>query len=253
MCAGPFEAATPGTLPADGPATVGGVELPAGRVVADGRFWITDEDVSSAYVMWADLAAVFPETGLWPVLWTLPQYDRLERPTKPGTVERGEELIRSEWDDFVSGFDDDVDELDEFFGTYSPEFPGLTPAQHECRYNAVDRARTVSGSDLIALVPVRRPADVPAVVGWNDTRLDSGGDISAVLRSWEDRLGAYLDGLAPGGLFLTIERPPQTDQGRIQWAVEQLAFNHAGFVTETFAGHLTVVTKFESNTGFSWD
>ncbi len=188
MCAGPFQADNPGVVPGDGPATVGEVDLPAGRQVADGRFWITNERVDSAYARWADLAAAFPETGLWPVLWVVPQLGRLTSVKPAESTADAEELLASEWNRFAEIMDEDFDDYVEPLGH---EFPGLTPEQTVCRYNAVERARTVHMSPQIALVPVRRPADVPEAIGWNDTRLESPNDVSTILRSWEDRVAWY--------------------------------------------------------------
>lgn len=46
------------------------------------------------------------------------------------------------------------------------------------------------GLEHLALVPVDRPADIPAALGWFGT-FDDVADLCAVLRSWEER-GEYL-------------------------------------------------------------
>jgi hypothetical protein len=106
----------------------------------------------------------------------------------------------------------------------------------------------------LALVPVRRPADAVFTLGWNDTEFDTAGEISVILRSWEDRLGAYIVSLAPGGMDLTIERPPQTTDDQWKWAVEQLAFNKSGaLMFDGPAGLVRIQAKFEDVVGFYWD
>lgn len=47
-----------------------------------------------------------------------------------------------------------------------------------------------------------------------------------MLRSWEDRFGAYLLAFAGRSFDLTVERPPTTDEDRALWAAEQLAVSY---------------------------
>src|SRR5262245_17519721 len=64
---GPF-APRAGKLPADGPANVAGVDLPGGTRC--GNHWTLDAATPRALSMARHLASAFPQTGLWPVLWT---------------------------------------------------------------------------------------------------------------------------------------------------------------------------------------
>jgi hypothetical protein len=96
-----------------------------------------------------------------------------------------------------------------------PPFPGLAPAQ----------ARTLGPASLqaalaaleparIGLVEASRAADALAVTGWGDfdgyEGEPTGVWLGAVLRSWEDRFGAYLLGADDLRIRLVVERPPQT-------------------------------------------
>lgn len=99
-------------------------------------------------------------------------------------------------------------------------FPGLAPAGRtpfpaQTLHDAVC-ALAAEQSFRLGLVAARRPADVPALTGW-----DGNGDgpgtaarslrISAVLRSWEDRFGARLLRMGiDDELWVLIERPPAT-------------------------------------------
>lgn len=78
----------------------------------------------------------------------------------------------------------------------------------------------------LLLVPVTRPADVPAHLGWwGAANYDlSGGDISAVLRSWEDRFGAVLIGMGFDTLTLHAAHPPVEPRQIELVAREQFAF-----------------------------
>jgi hypothetical protein len=57
----------PESLPGDGPATVGGIALPAGSRVSEFLWW-TDEAPNDAVGLWSEFAARFGETGLWPLV-----------------------------------------------------------------------------------------------------------------------------------------------------------------------------------------
>jgi hypothetical protein len=49
-------------------------------------------------------------------------------------------------------------------------------------------------------------------------------ELSAVLRSWEERFGAVLVGVGFDTLHLLVERPPQTMESAIRVAAEHFAF-----------------------------
>ncbi|MFC7752265.1 DUF4253 domain-containing protein [Tsukamurella soli] len=61
------------------------------------------------------------------------------------------------------------------------------------------------------LVPVARPADVPAALGWIGATNSElrGAELTAVLRSWEDRFGAVLIGLGFDTMTVQLSRLPQ--------------------------------------------
>ena len=71
-----FRAAKRGTLPPASGGTVDGIALPDGRLYApraeggtrgsDPVIWASQRPVSNVAQLWSQLAAVFPETGLWP-------------------------------------------------------------------------------------------------------------------------------------------------------------------------------------------
>lgn len=109
-----------------------------------------------------------------------------------------------------------------------PPFPGLAPAQ----------ARTLGPASLqavlaaleparIGLVEASRAADVLAATGWGDfdgyEEEPTGVWLGAVLRSWEDRFGAYLLGADDLRIRLVVERPPQTIEEATAIAAEHWA------------------------------
>jgi hypothetical protein len=65
----------PGRLPASGRPRLVGIQLPAGRAVSDGLpLWRTQRSVAHPVELAERLAAAFPRTGPWPVLW--PAWDQ---------------------------------------------------------------------------------------------------------------------------------------------------------------------------------
>jgi hypothetical protein len=78
----------------------------------------------------------------------------------------------------------------------------------------------------LAVVPVSRPADVVAAVGWLGTvnyHRDVTG-LAAVLRSWEDRFGAMLVRLDSATLWLSVAAPPRSERQCLSVAEEHFAF-----------------------------
>jgi hypothetical protein len=235
---GPWRADRPGRLPATGPLEIGPVTLGRGRPVTprplDGRspapsLWISDEPVSGVAGAWAALAERFPATGLWPLrLHSL--YDGSGRPWNGGELEpvpeadvdavdvqealaRGwrESLvpIRSPWPPGTGPL-----------APFGPDFPGLAPLQP-----AQFPAAFTAGPARLGLASCRRPADAVALAGWTGAiNVTGAARVSAVLRSWEDRLGAVLVGLSFATVTLVVTRPPTADHDARRVAAEVAAF-----------------------------
>jgi Domain of unknown function (DUF4253) len=130
---------------------------------------------------------------------------------------------------------------------FGDRFPGLAPAESETLPGAEVRdALSQLPPAHLGLVSARRPADVPANVGWSvfgidfynpdDGPYDSPSavfhpmgvrslQIGAVLRSWETRFGARL--LRIGGdaiLQVLVERPPRRPELTRRVAAELYSF-----------------------------
>lgn len=122
-------------------------------------------------------------------------------------------------------------------------FPGLAPptpglallTAAEIVESAVEEA-DVPGDPLLGVVPVGRPADVPAAVGWSGTaespRPWDPPALSAVLRSWEDRFGAVLVLVGRVSLELAVAAPPWERTECLAIAAE-----HYAFCDDTYAGN----------------
>ena len=229
-CAGPFVAAAPGSLPLAGAPEVAGVALPTGRPLTERVLWVTDAPVNDrAGQLWADLAERFADTGLWPVFLAspLPFVEWLTPTTQSEHTEvpDGEAVLRRGWSELVEMFADDPPIPLEPF---SSEFPGLAAAQSHCAYDALAIVAEELVGGHLGLVAVRRPADVPVALGWTGGTMltEEPADVASVLRSWEDRFGAYLYSIGHEDAWLVVERPPKSGDDLARFWAEQLAFNH---------------------------
>lgn len=197
--------ATPGVLPADGPCSVGDLDLPEGAQQAEGRVWVTTEAVPSTGEVWVGLAQAFSVTGLWPVVLT-----------EPGVA-----------------FELDVDDPTnhDALALLKADAPAtLDVADPTVAYDLVP---ALPGEGRIALVPVIEPADVVARTGWTgaSTGTLSTGEVSAVLRSWQRRYGAVPLALGADTLFLLRGAVPEAGAG-----LEALASEHEAFCPQNFEG-----------------
>jgi hypothetical protein len=245
-----------GILPEDGPAQVGPVTLPTGRrqyseddeqLVA----WATVDPMPDPGRAWLALSAAHPDTGLVPVL--LPPsrpdvtefhgqtYFGFDHPADVAPLDRmsAEEVLAANW---TSEFEDSTAAAAR--APFGDRFPGLAPAESE-PLSAAELAQAVSALPPahLGLVRARRPADVPAIVGWSVFGVDFYNpdddsplqdfylpgarslQIGAVLRSWEDRFGARLLRIGADAILqVLVERPPRTLELARQVAAEQYAF-----------------------------
>jgi hypothetical protein len=249
-------------LPEDGPATIAGVQLPAGEriygwsyqiSVRDGRpfprsvrsqtpaAWVTSRPMADAGDAFLALSGAHARTGLVPVLFSPSRGADTASAGAFGVHGRedlslldamsAQAVLAGYWEVDPEEFAE-LDMADQR-APFGPDFPGLAPAE-QTRLSE-DRLRSAAASEepaFLALVVAGRPADVPAAVGWSVFGSDSPGrpdarslQISTVLRSWETRFGARP--LRIGGdsiLRVLVERPPSTLETATALAAEHLAF-----------------------------
>ncbi|MCX5261348.1 DUF4253 domain-containing protein [Streptomyces canus] len=190
--------------------------LPSGRFEQRGpsEVWICDELPDDVETVWADLLRRAPVTGLQPHLcWP----DDPARPADPAAADavRLEEVLAADfaeyrerrlpfWSDPSSAEPDDTPaDVEPWPHDPGPPFvswPGLAPAgpdtgtgpgpEEAAGRTVADllRAGPYAASLSLVLVPARRSADVPAVIGWTDS--PPMPLMGALLRSWEERFGA---------------------------------------------------------------
>jgi hypothetical protein len=236
--------ADPSELPGDGPAIVHGIGLPSGRrlfaksdLPSTPVLWATDEPVADAGALWRALRRSDRGGPFIPLLLSGLGGDVGERPWESGELRPAvpisadrldpSELFARWWTDGVPDPEDDEDETAELLAPFSRRFPGLTPATQRVLSDEVIAEATESlGSARLGLVVAPRPADALAVIGW-DGAVNTGqepGELSVVLRSWEERFGATLIGIGFDAISLLVARPPQSHDEAVRVAAEHFAF-----------------------------
>jgi hypothetical protein len=197
------------------------LDLPPMRNLGPVRITCDPLDGHPAY---AQMLAEAPRTSACPVWITSP--DRLQVPDDPqavvGAITRADPVafMARRW---MSNCP--------FCGCRDPfgdEFPGLQPAlaSAEDPVDAAARMAADPGRAYLAIVPVTRPADAVAAVGWTGAcnyQEDLSG-MSAVLRSWEERFGAMLVRMDSSTLWLSVAAPPRTADECQRVAAEHFTF-----------------------------
>jgi hypothetical protein len=237
-----------GVLPEDGEDlafTIIGLPGPGRRHGSQGRpvTWITDWTMTCAGATWARLSEKAAETGLRPFLladmpgkpgrpWGTPgstSDEVIDTPLDTTAIDRLDAaaiLAGYWWDDAVAFAEDE--EFREILAPFGPGFPGLAPAiAGELDPELMRRALYQYTRDArIGLVPAQRPADALARLGWQGAvNSRSTADITAVLRSWEDRFGARLLEVGFADIRLLVSRPPRTLEAALPIAAEHFAFS----------------------------
>ncbi|MFE3030289.1 DUF4253 domain-containing protein [Streptomyces canus] len=224
------------------------VGLPSGRFEVRGpaELWICDELPDNMEKLWADLLRQAPVTGLQPHLC---RPNDPARPADPAAADavRLDEVLAADFAEYrrrrlpywsapspaepPDGLPEDVEPWPHDPGPPFSGWPGLAPAGPDTGTGPGPEeaaARTVAellcsepfaDSLRLALVPARRCADVPAVIGWTDDL--PMPLMGALLRSWEDRFGARVVAAYGGELHVSVAHPP-LDPGD----AERLALEH---------------------------
>ncbi|MFF8288506.1 DUF4253 domain-containing protein [Streptomyces sp. NPDC016309] len=202
-----------------------GLDLPPGTLRVQPSLWYADEPATPD--TWARLLPAREAAGLQPVLLTDTQYFHASQVADPDDHDPATTLTDL-WHE-LSEDDEDLAAL----APFSTTWPGLAPPG-EGGTDPDDTAARVTaeltGADdwlegpRGALVPARRGADVPAVLGWGGASNHADAvQLSTVLRSWEDRFGIRLVGLGHDLLTVSVAAPPRTLSDALAVAAEHYA------------------------------
>jgi hypothetical protein len=209
-----------------------GLPVPAGRWHE--RVWVSAEPMEDPRDFY-DFVAAHDKSTLWPVVIPPDRRfttgrgdwidDRARLPPAGGEIaETDAEAVLEAWwrEPCCEG-----NCLDPF----GAGFPGLARRSTSQRDPLPVAARlgglmATMESCRLGLVPTKRSADIPALLGWSGM-LDATEDvaaISSVLRSWEDRFGARLVGIGFEELILSVAAPPTKIERAMKIAAEHRAF-----------------------------
>ena len=195
--------------------------------------WMGRRPEPDARSLWGALAAHFADAGLWPLM--LGRLDAAgERPWSDGELDSASASDPGDLDAasvLAEGWSDATEVVEGYpppeVAPFGAEFPGLAPASDVPEDpSAIEEALDAVGPDVaLGLVPVLRPADALAAIGWQGAvnAVDDPGRLSAVLRSWEDRYGAVLVGVGFDTLTLAVTRPVRPMRIARVLAAEQYA------------------------------
>jgi hypothetical protein len=218
----PYFAPRAGVLPRTGAPTVAGIKLPAGSRCP--HYWATDGPTPDALKLAKRLAAAFPQTGLWPVIWDWPETpDHYRRSSgKPSGADHLE----------VAAVMDHVWATQRTDGA---RFPGLAAGSRKAGAAPVEAFGTLAESKVLesppeagwvlVLTPVNRPADAIATLGFVQTEIMSDARLTTIARSWEERFGAVLALVGPGELGFAISDPPRSSEQARALATEHDTFS----------------------------
>lgn len=250
-------------LPANGAVRLGSVQLPQGyrthaRGPRDGSTqsvaWVTVTPVPDPGAVWAELSEMSAETGLVPFIARThfsdphrPWDDGRSRPPSdlgdPADLAVASQIdvasaLRASWDRLAEFPPEDEEEDPEESEWWQREharaiapffdgFPGLAPAcTQPLDHRQVRDAISGLPPARIGLAVADRPADALAAMGWLPGNWFEGiGELTAVLRSWEDRFGARLLAVGFDEFKLLAERPPRGRSAGQHLAAEVFALS----------------------------
>lgn len=236
-----------GRLPDEGPVRLGPVTLPPGRLitsclVGEPVAWATIDHLPEpdSGCIWNALSAAHSQTGLVPILLDSLDGDgkrpwddgEFSGPMDTGRVDALDPatVLEELWAWQLPSPEEEA-ENPGFIQARAPftrQFPGLAPAEHT-RLPADRRQAELDAlwPGRIGLIAADRPADVLLALGWDGTANwgpEFSFQMTAVLRSWEERFGARLVKVGFAEISLLIDRPPRSTEHAQRIAAEHFVF-----------------------------
>ncbi|MFE2581958.1 DUF4253 domain-containing protein [Streptomyces sp. NPDC059378] len=177
---------------------------------------MSDGPVRDAADWWKLLYSRRCETGLYPLLLEYPDDSFEPVGGGYGADADATSYFRSKWTDDP--------------WPYLTEWPGLASraavvADVDVCAGEVATAVVRDGrARCLALVQVTRGADAPAALNWRVMNHMTTQELSAVLRSWEDRFGLRVVGFGHASLYVSVAaQPADLQQARVLTAEHYLA------------------------------
>lgn len=224
-----------GALDAAGANELGLAGCRAARLRGDGEIVAQIEGSPSSDLpkRWHRIADGFAGHGYWPLVFEMLRRteDRpwfagelgLERSTAPD--DHDVVAVLREWWAAVVPSEGESDDALAVIAPFDRRFPGLAPASTRAPDDAAFALALGETSGRLGVVGVTRPADAVAALHWQGplNHYADMGLLAAVLRSWEDRFGAYVVGIGFDTLTLAVTRPPESFEHACQIAAEHMA------------------------------
>jgi hypothetical protein len=202
--------------------------LPDGEIVTtregEPAFWISDDEVTPG--LWQQFRRRHASTGLWPVLLRNfigepgPFHDgKFSRHPGPDVASLDAEALLAKW----------WDKYNEEFEAELGPWPGLAPSgpltiDPDAQADSVVGTMETWDDMRLGLMTAERSADVIVQSCWG-AETYGNEQVSAVVRSWEDRFGARVicfDGSST--LFLSVAAPPRDLAQAERITAEHVAF-----------------------------
>ncbi|EGX61563.1 hypothetical protein SZN_01449 [Streptomyces zinciresistens K42] len=214
-----------------------GLPLPPGRLVdatADGPWhepllWLADEPAKPG--AWSALAPALRTAGLLPVLIEAdgPHGGPDTWDLMPGAMSYPgdhdpDEVLAELWEEYAAG--ESGEDWPGRAESAPEDLAGLPDTTAADIADSLLAAGSLLREPRLALVPARRSADVPAVIGWGGPANHEGDTarLCAVLRSWEDRFGIRVVALGFDHLLVSVASPSATPAQAEAIAAEHFAF-----------------------------
>lgn len=222
----PFFASASGQLPRDGAPELAGVQLPPGRGLPEDpdvppAFWASDENIDLALA--SRLAAAFPQTGLWPLIWTWAEEPPDNYLDGHGDVRK---IARRDIDDIRTHAHRELPlsgEEIEPFDSWPPPPAATSTAPPPQPFDPCSVLLDPPLRDCcrqLLLIPCNRPADALSALDWRSDLFDSD-QVGAILRSFEERFAAVPVALhLIDVVCLAVARAPTTRQDAERLAAE---------------------------------
>lgn len=198
--------------------------------------WVSDEPLPAAGEHWKRLYDLRETTGLYPLLldtvdgepgrpW---HYGELD-PAPVGAIDvlTADGVLRRFWDSVTEENPGSADLLGLPDGPWPGlALPGTTFQEPDAAARKLADSLSAERPWLLGLVPATRGADTLALCGWDGPCNHTGHiqEISAVLRSWEERFGARVVAVGFATLDLSVAAPPITVEQGLRLAAEHFAF-----------------------------